>query len=1392
MSSRALQINLAASRVDVRIDPKYSAIQEVMSGFYGLQDGLTVFLKELCHPYKNWQFIVNEARTYSLSYFYVLKSHEKGPEAVRLYIDIALEGIQSARSPENSSEAYKNLYLLWQKIIRESGDEIHRFLPALDYSFNRVAQFQPEHMSVVARSYYQLDRLAETLSEAAPDQMDFSAVNSLLLKYLDYSYVYWLSEKDPLPWLKAEIATELPQRIPDLFEPISHSYIQSCRLRLEKIIDRNDLNSAGVLQELLDLPGYGDFVSHYSEIPEKISEAPVDEKLKNHYQLIYLSHAMSIAGLSAIHEESLREITRIITWLINHEDVQNLQQLIHKSFNILKISVKKFPNTVLMCVLNLGRGVYRTDESDLVNFFNRCVVQLGFQTPDFTGITSEWQIQSNAAHIQNIRTWMELIELKPKWSRKLLSSLIINLSLYGVLIKDTDLFPRDITGLLNSDIQPAYNLVKQLMRLFPAYFNEIGAEGKLRDISTKIDEMSKRQDVLVHFLRKQSHVESSNQIISLIEAILTFWKTRSKEELVPYLPPELYEQIDEKGRHIDGVYMALNHIFDSQGLKKIPDLLKVNEESLLDNAGEMSGQYEQDFERVVLCISLYKLLNQKYCVSFCEINDYVTQAQSHMIPGIDKVRAMVAEPDTVRKISGLLDYLHDLKDLILSPEAFEIREDIYRKRHIAAGIPSMYGSYHEPKFDAMGMIFRVEALVNTLFEKLIAECDLDFITRATFFQINDYLRLFRQALDIEGIATREFDQQLELLDRSLKVKLFTFTQYLDIFRGFTQVVRNIVSDYFNNIHKENLREIVPALSMERLLPKYLHGPVRRKELFHKVSEIFLRDVIASSLGLQRLDLFLARIVNTLYKQAEKLPVDKHYQLLTYNPRNIVVSLSERNSKVSDIVHLGNKGFNIVKMKALGLQVPAGFIVTTEVFKCHELVEAYPPAQNDFREQVDRAMQELEQLTSRRFGNPDNPLLVSVRSGSVVSLPGMMDSYLNVGMNEGIVQGIIRQTGEEWFVWDCYRRFLQSYGMSFGIVRDKFDSIIGEFKNKYGVPLKRDFAPAQMKEVAMAYKLYVESKGFTVEESPRQQLYIAIHRVLNSWNSDKARTYRKILGISDDWGTSVTVQAMVFGNLSQQSGSGVLFTHSPKLAADLLRPWGDYTIGNQGEDVVSGLVITYPISDFQAKMENRPVEHALENLFPRIYHALRDIAKSLIYDQQWSPQDIEFTFEGPEEHQLFILQTRDMEMRERKRFASFESTSEMSEKLLGHGIGVSGGAMAGRAVFALDDIKYWREREPGTNLILVRGDTVPEDINEISSTDGLFTARGGATSHAAIVANRLDKTCVVGCAELKCFEQEKKFMMNGKTVHSGDFISIDGSEGSIYLGIMKVNKGETEL
>ncbi|HYB19284.1 MAG TPA: PEP/pyruvate-binding domain-containing protein, partial [Thermodesulfobacteriota bacterium] len=550
---------------------------------------------------------------------------------------------------------------------------------------------------------------------------------------------------------------------------------------------------------------------------------------------------------------------------------------------------------------------------------------------------------------------------------------------------------------------------------------------------------------------------------------------------------------------------------------------------------------------------------------------------------------------------------------------------------------------------------------------------------------------------------------------------------------------------------------------------------------YQIGEKFLRDLISSTFGLQYLDNFLARIQQVLGEQKETLSEADLDLLMTYDAKKVTCIIHHPNSLTNDLIHLGNKGHNLVVLASEGVPVPPGFIVTTEVFRCLRIIEKYKHARDHFEREIRAGIQQIEKATGNEFGSTRRPQLLAVRSGATISMPGMMSTLLNVGINEEIVESMARSTREIWFAWDNYRRFLQSWGMSFGMHREIFSEIMRKYKAKYHVDKKRQFTGEEMKELALAYRAAVEERQITLYEDPWAQLHVAIQQVIRSWDSNNARQYRQIMGISDYWGTAVIVQAMVFGNLSLYSGSGVLFTAHPYRKIRRVALWGDFTPGNQGEDIVGGLVSTYPISKEQIEMAGREGDLFLEEDFPEVYKQLFSISKTLVYDKKWNPQEIEFTFESPEASGLYILQTRDMVSAKRERFAVFSPSPSLEENFIGKGIGVSGGALSGRIVFTLEDIQRFRQEEPHTPLILVRSDTVPEDIREISLTDGLLTAKGGQTSHAAIVAFELDKTAIVGCHNLLVLENEGRCQINRTTLQTGDYISLDGRKGLVYLG-----------
>jgi pyruvate, orthophosphate dikinase len=1390
VKSKALEINLADYHVEVAIDEKYAELQEVMSKYYGLKEGLNTLLKELAHPYKNWRFIVSETRKYGLEYFHLIKSHPKGPAAASLLADIFFEALQADIPIEVKADAADNLILFLQKTVKESDSHLQDFLPYVNSSFSRIERFSDDLFELFARSYYQINRLAEAFLSHAPNPDDaFDALNRLLVKFFNFTFGYWLSERDPQPWFEEEVSEIEPRNAyAEFFKDISHAQLENWKRQLDRIANSRNLKSDQTLAALLKLPGFNQIVQQYRQIPPALLKKGDENGRGMHLKLIFLFHVMNIGGLALIHEETLRDINQTLGWIIENENYRDIEKLIRKTFSILKERSGEFPATALNCVLNMGKGVYKTDDIDLINFFIDSLIDLGFATPNIQGVDNNWQIQVNKTHILNIRTWLEIIELNPKRSIRLLSALIVYLSLYGVFLKDIDLFPRNITQFLNSGIGPVFNLSKQLARLFPVYFNDIGAEGRLRDISTRIDEITQRRDILIHFLRKQSHVESSNRIIDLMEGVMHFWQTRDKTPLAPYLPPAIYDQIATQGPYIDGVFQIMTD-FREKGFGIPGDLLAVGEETIKQRLSEVNDVSDLDRERVELAAEFYRLLNQKYNFDLIELDAYLAPLRTEALPDLNRLERALAETDTHKRLFLLLEYMEKLKAVILSAESYEIRQDIYKKRHITIDIPSMYGSYHEMKFDCLGLSFRIESLVNVLFEELVEKIDLSLITKATFHQIYSLLRLFNRALKLDGISSVEYERQLEFLAHSLEVKGFTLTQYLDIFKGFTQAVKNMVNDYFNNIHGQNITRILMQIPAAALLPKFLPQPetVDSEKLRHRVSEIFFRDRIAQSLGLQQLDLFLSRILSTLFQQSYKLPKDKLQRLLLYDPHNAITPIDSSLARLTGIIYLGNKGLNMVRLKSFGYPIPPGFIITTEVFRCREIIESYPPAEQNFKENIIQNIAGLEKATGKIFGDPQNPLLLSVRSGSAISQPGMMVTLLDVGNNEEITRGIAKKTGNPWFAWDNYRRFLQCYGMSYGVKRDDFDAVINTSKQRLGIPLKKEFTGDQMREVALAYKNLMRDAGVELVETPYEQLHLAIKGVLASWESPRARAYRRIIGISEDWGTAVTVQAMVYGNLSQASGTGVVFTHNPRWSGDTLKLWGDFTIGNQGEDVVAGLVKTMPISLFQQEIEMRDTDVTMETHFPKIYQALVDWAHDLIDARGWSPQEIEFTFEGPLKDDLYLLQTRDMAIRERKKVLTFDFEEDSRSVYLGHGVGVSGGAMSGRLVFTLEEIEEWRDTDPGTNLILVRNDTVPDDIQEIHAADGLLTARGGQTSHAAVIAHRLGRTCVVNCTNLYCNENEKYCEFNRVRIKSGEHISIDGQEGSVYRGLIRVKE-----
>lgn len=410
------------------------------------------------------------------------------------------------------------------------------------------------------------------------------------------------------------------------------------------------------------------------------------------------------------------------------------------------------------------------------------------------------------------------------------------------------------------------------------------------------------------------------------------------------------------------------------------------------------------------------------------------------------------------------------------------------------------------------------------------------------------------------------------------------------------------------------------------------------------------------------------------------------------------------------------------------------------------------------------------------------------------MPGMLTTFLNVGMTPEMAAGLATTRGA-WAAWDAYRRFVQFWGMSHGLPRDLFDEAMRDAKRRAGVARKVMLSAAQMRLLALGYEELLGTSGVEVPRNPFVQLMRCIELVQASWDAEDARLYRRETRIAEEWGTAVIVQTMVFGNLGPRAGTGVVLTSDPGRPSDAVELWGDVAVQAQGDDVVGGLVETHPITERQRRREVRG-DVSLEKDFPDIHDALVGMARVLVEEKGLNHQEIEFTFEGDRAKDLFLLQTRDDVVAPRAMLPAFVPTPALEAARVATGIGVSGGALTGRVAHTAAEIAEIESRFPGEPVILLRPDTVPDDIALVLHAAGMLTALGGATSHAAITAKRLGKTCVVGCRLLDVNERAGCSKIGGYELRGGDLISISGLDGAVYRGshpaeMVRVS-GRTEL
>jgi len=507
--------------------------------------------------------------------------------------------------------------------------------------------------------------------------------------------------------------------------------------------------------------------------------------------------------------------------------------------------------------------------------------------------------------------------------------------------------------------------------------------------------------------------------------------------------------------------------------------------------------------------------------------------------------------------------------------------------------------------------------------------------------------------------------------------------------------------------------------------------------------------------------------------------------------------AEGNRDMKDL--LGGKGANLAEMAGIGLPVPPGFTVSTDA--CNIFSKSGGILTGEVESEIQASLRRLEEMAGRKFGDPADPLLVSVRSGAKFSMPGMMDTVLNLGLNDTTLEGLARKSGNRRFALDCYRRLIHMFGnVVLDIPKKKFEEILHGYKDKYRIKLDNKLTEKMLEDVIAAFRGLIRAEtGKDFPQDIQEQLRLSINAVFKSWNNPRAVTYRRLNHIPDDLGTAVNVQLMVFGNIGEKSGTGVGFTRNPATGDKVL--YGEYLLNAQGEDVVAGVRTPSPITKLESEM-------------PGVYRELKDITTNL--ERHYGDvQDFEFTIQDAK---LYMLQTRngkrtgqaaikiavdlveegltskekallqvEPEALNQLLHPVFDTEEKQKHEVLAKGLAASPGAAAGQAVFTAEEAEDWKKE--GKRVVLVRAETSPDDIHGMSASQGILTATGGMTSHAAVVGRQMGKPAVVGCGALRIDEERKKFTVNGRTFKEGEWVSIDGGTGEVLAGEIRTRPSE---
>jgi pyruvate,orthophosphate dikinase len=822
-------------------------------------------------------------------------------------------------------------------------------------------------------------------------------------------------------------------------------------------------------------------------------------------------------------------------------------------------------------------------------------------------------------------------------------------------------------------------------------------------------------------------------------------------------PPEVVENLDAEmlkrySKAIRPLFVSLGVLKD--GRLRLDRLIAVSGEELQGRLLELEANEETASKVLDLCRT-YAEVKKKYAFS-SERGARAARAAEELAPHVEELKK--------------------LKETVLSPERTEPVEDLYFKRHIAFGIPSVIGAYREPKFDAYSRGLRVQEALRALLEEAVSGAE-EKSRRFAPADLDGWIEVLRHANELFRLNGLE-NAYVDEVARLLRAGGLRLSQVTDVLRIWQRELTWQVESFYRTFHGPVLNAL--ALYPTDELPERLRrlGP-EEEGFFDRAADIVVKDIINTVAGFEEMDRMLNAVIRAVNYHVEtgedaRVGAGERLEKGFYVLDEIDAGDAARLAPV-----LGSKAGNLVRLIKEGIPVPpAAVFPSSRTWESEGYIES-----REFGSTLHAAVEAIERRSGLGFGGARDPLFLSVRSGSYVSMPGILDTVLYCGMNDATCAALQRSTKDPWLAWDSRRRFIEHYAaVVLGMKSRLLEGVLSGVLKDRGAGEPRELDAGALKEAAKGYLRVLSDNGHHIPDGPYEQLKAAVLAVYRSWWGERAVQFRRAMGVSEHWGTAVTVMRMVYAN-RRGAGSSVFFTRDPLTLAPGV--YGEAKETATGDDLVSGKAPGLPMAGSQGA-------GSVEETDPELFRLHRKAARRVEEAMGGLPQEVEAAYEK-REGVVHVLQTKRMELR-RSRGEKFHDACRMESNRIGQGIGVHGGPLTGVATFARspDEVKGLKEKlnEP---VILIRKETSTDDVALMSEVEGVLTAVGGASSHAAILAQKFDLDVVVGCPEMEVARgDEGLYAQIGEyTVMEGSPVSIDGSNGLVYSGICAFMTGDED-